>query len=171
MSYRPIGLGIGTLLLILITLGMCFLYKKRLHTLSEDRNEKNRGVFKAVAVFVTTFTLLISLFQLMDSQEDVEYKPFLHDFCLQIGFAILGIFCPLHFYKDTPNFFIYVKSQMFHPPSLLPWEYSNETMELISHAKHLSDQFYLDLLWRENTLNNRDIILKELNRIKNGGTK
>ena len=146
---------------------MFMVYRNKLHTLPEDQNsEKNGAAIKTIALFITAVMICISLFQVINIQDGEYYQPFLYDFCFQIGFMILGIFCPLYFCKDTPNFFIFVKNQMFSPPTLLPWAYSKESMELISHAKHLTDRFYLELLWKENSLNNRDLIHKELYRIK-----
>ena len=157
------------MLLVLANLWMFLIYKKRLHTLvapsqPENRNEKNRRAIEAIAGFVVLM-ILISLFHLMDGQ-DAEYEPFWHDFYFQTAFLLLGICFPLHFCRNRPNFAIFVRNQMFFPPSPLPWTYSNESLELIKHAKHLSDQFYLDLLCRENSTTDRDLILKELNRIR-----
>lgn len=168
---RQFGAGIGTMLLILANLWMIFIYKKRLHTLvvpsqPEDRHEKNRRSIEAIAWSVVALVALIPpLFLLMDSQ-DAEYQPFWHDFTFQATLFFFGICLPLHFCSYTPNFAIFVKNQMFFPPSPLPWTYSNESMELIAHANHLSDQFYLDLLYRENYTTDRNLILKELNRIR-----
>jgi len=39
-------------------------------------------------------------------------------------------------------------------------------MELISQAKNLSDQFYLDLFWRQDTDDEKAIRLRELNRLR-----
>ena len=146
--------------------GLYFMFKNRLHTLPEDQNtERNSAAIKAIPLFIMAFLICIALFHFMDMQ-DGEYQPYMHDFCFQIEFMILGIFCPLHYCKDRPNFVIFIKNQIFFPPTILPWAYSNESMELISHSQHLSDQFYLDLLSSEKSLNNREIILKELYRIR-----
>ena len=163
------------MVLVLANLWMLLIYKKRLHTLvvpsqPEDRNEKNRQAIKALAWFVIALMISVCLYQLMNIQ-DSEYQPFMHDFWFQTSFFLLGICFPLHFSTYTPNFAIFVKNQMFFPPSPLPWTYSNESMELITHAKHLSDQFYLDLLCRENSTMDRNLILKELNRIKKKQTE
>ena len=95
-----------------------------------------------------------------------EYEPFLHDIIFHGLILFMSIICPSYYYRRTPNLVIFAKSQLFCPPSVLPWQYTSETMELISQAKNLSDQFYLDLFWRQDTDDEKAIRLRELNRIR-----
>ena len=78
---------------------------------------------------------------------------------------------PLNYYKITQNIVIFAKSQLFYPPSILPWTYTPESYELISEAKNLSDEFYLDLMWRRDSNDERVIRSRELDRIRTNQNK
>ena len=105
------------------------------------------------------------------NQEKYEYEPYVNDVIFHLMIILLGIICPLYYYKITPNIVIFAKSKLFYPPSLLPWTYTPESYELISEAKNLSDEFYLDLMWRQDSNDERVIRSRELDRIRRNRNK
>ena len=105
------------------------------------------------------------------NQEQYAYEPYVNDVIFHLMIILLGIICPLYYYKITPNIVIFAKSQLFYSPSILPWTYTPESYELISEAKNLSDEFYLDLMWRRDSNDERVIRSRELDRIRRNRNK
>ena len=105
------------------------------------------------------------------NKEQYAYEPYVNDVIFHLMIILLGIICPLYYYKITPNIVIFAKSQLFYPPSILPWTYTPESYELISEAKNLSDDFYLDLMWRQDSNDERVIRSRELDCIRKNRNK